>query len=195
MLRKAYDWVMHWAETPYGVPALFLLAFAESSFFPIPPDVLLIALAVSIPAQSFRFALVCLLGSVIGGMLGYAIGLFGFETLGRPIIDFYHGQEVMLQVKEYYDVHGFWGVFLAALTPIPYKVFTIASGFFKFNFGAFMLASVCGRGLRFFAVGALIHFCGPKIKDFIEKYFNLLAVVFAVLLMAGFAIIKLVLKH
>jgi len=192
MIRRLYDWVMHWAETPYAVPALFTLALAESSFFPIPPDVLLIALGVSIPARSFRYALVCLIGSVIGGVLGYAIGVFGWDVIGKPIIDFYHGQEVMDSVKELYNAHGFVGVFIAALTPIPYKVFTIASGFFKFNFWAFCAASVCGRGLRFFAVGALIYFCGPKIKEFIDKYFNVLAIVFAVLLVGGFVLIRFV---
>jgi len=195
MVRRLYDWVMHWAETPYAVPALFILAFTESSFFPIPPDVLLIALAVSIPARSFHYALVCLAGSVIGGVLGYAIGVYAMEWIGNPIIDFYHGQEVMMRVKELYDDNGFWGVFVAALTPIPYKVFTIASGCFHFNFGAFIAASICGRGLRFFAVGALIYFFGPKIKEFIDKYFNVLAIVFAVLLVGGFVLIKVVLDH
>ncbi|MBC8870327.1 MAG: DedA family protein [Planctomycetes bacterium] len=195
MVRRLYDWVMHWAETPYGVPALFILAFAESSFFPIPPDVLLIALAVSIPTRSFRYALVCLIGSVTGGVLGYAIGVFGWDVIGKPIIDFYHGQEAMDKVQKWYGDYGFWGVFFAALTPIPYKVFTIASGFFKFNFGAFIAASICGRGLRFFAVGALIYFFGPKIKEFIDKYFNVLAIVFAVLLVGGFVLIKVVLDH
>jgi len=195
MIRRLYDWVMHWAETPYAVPALFILAFAESSFFPIPPDVLLIALAVSIPTRSFRYALVCLVGSVLGGMLGYAIGVFGYDMIGKPIISFYNGEEVMAKVDALYKEHGFWGVFVAALTPIPYKVFTIASGFFKFNFWAFLGASVCGRGLRFFAVGASIYFCGPKIKEFIDKYFNILAIVFAVLLVGGFVVIKFGVQH
>ncbi|NCO42437.1 MAG: cytochrome B [Armatimonadetes bacterium CG_4_10_14_3_um_filter_66_18] len=195
MVRKLYDWVLHWAETPYGLPALFILSFAESSFFPIPPDVLLIALAVSIPTRAFRYALVCTAGSSIGGMGGYAIGLFGYDAIGKPIIDFYNGQAVMDKIKHLYDTNGFWGVLLAALTPIPYKVFTIASGFFQFNFGAFMLASLCGRALRFFAVGVMIYFFGPKIKEFIDKYFNVLAMVFAVLLVGGFVLIKVVLKH
>jgi membrane protein YqaA with SNARE-associated domain len=195
MVRRLYDWVMHWAETPYAVPALFILALAESSFFPIPPDVLLIALAVSIPARSFRYALVCLIGSVVGGVVGYAIGVYAMEWIGDPIIEFYQGQEVKAKVKELYDTHGFWGVFIAALTPIPYKVFTIASGCFKFNFWAFIGASIFGRGLRFFAVGVLIYFFGPKIKEFIDKYFNLLAIVFAVLLVGGFVLIKFVFDH
>lgn len=192
MIRRLYDWVMHWAETPYAVPALFTLAFAESSFFPIPPDVLLIALAVSVPARSFRYAAVCLIGSVLGGILGYAIGVFGYSAIGEPIINFYHGQEAMEEVRRLYEDWGFWGVFFAALTPIPYKVFTIASGFFTFNFWAFIGASICGRGLRFFAVGALIYFCGPRIKEFIDKYFNILAIVFAVMLVGGFVLIKFV---
>ena len=108
-IKKLYDWVLHWAETPYGIPALFILAFAESSFFPVPPDVLLIALAISIPAKSFRFAAVCMVGSVIGGIVGYGIGLYGYESIGKPIVDFYHGQEIMNSIKAQYDQHDFLG--------------------------------------------------------------------------------------
>jgi membrane protein YqaA with SNARE-associated domain len=189
-LRKLYDWVLHWAETPYGTPALFLLSFAESSFFPIPPDVLLIALALSIPARSFRFALVCAIGSVLGGVAGYGIGYFGYEAIGKPIIDFYHGHEVMEKVKAQYDTYGFWGVLVAAITPIPYKVFTITSGFFRFEFPSFLLASVIGRSFRFFLVATLIWKFGAPIKTFIDKYFNLLTVIFTVLLAGGFIAIK-----
>ncbi|UCD37644.1 MAG: DedA family protein, partial [Fidelibacterota bacterium] len=164
-LRRLYDWVLHWAETPYGVPALFLLAFAESSFFPIPPDVLLIALAVSIPTRAFWYALLCAIGSISGAYLGYAIGYFGWEAIGKPLVEFYHGQETMEWIRSQYELYGFWGVFVAALTPIPYKVFTIASGLFSFNLGTFTVASIIGRGLRFFAVGTLIYFFGPPIKS------------------------------
>lgn len=190
ILRRLYDWVLHWANTPYGTPALFLLALAESSFFPVPPDVLLMALALSIPARAFRFALVCTAGSVLGGMFGYAIGLFGYEAIGKPIIDFYQGQEVMENVERLYTQYGFWGVLVAAITPIPYKVFTIASGFFRFDFWAFMVATVIGRGFRFFAVAGLIYFFGPPIKNFIDRYFNILTIVFMVLLIGGFILLK-----
>ncbi len=192
-LRRLYDWVLHWAETPYGVPALFLLAFAESSFFPVPPDVLLIALAVSLPARSLWFALVCLAGSVTGAYLGYALGYFGWETVGRPLVDFYHGQETMEWIRLQYETYGFWGVLVAALTPIPYKVFTIASGVFHFDLGTFTTASILGRGLRFFAVGTLIYFFGPPIRSAIDRHFNLMAAIFLLLLIGGFVVIKVLL--
>jgi membrane protein YqaA with SNARE-associated domain len=194
-LRRLYDWVLHWAETPYGVPALAALAFAESSFFPVPPDVLLIALAISIPARALRYALVCTIASVLGGMLGYAIGQYGYELVGERIVAFYHGEPVMEQVRLWYDQYGFLGVLIAAVTPIPYKVFTIASGVFDFHFGTFLAASVVGRSLRFFAVAGLIRIFGAPIKSFIDRYFNLLAILFVVLLVAGFAAIKLLGGH
>ena len=192
-LKRMYDWVLHWADTPYGTPALFVLAFAESSFFPVPPDVLLIALALGLPKRSMRFALICALGSVLGGMLGYGIGYYGYEAVGRPIIDFYHGQEVMAKIQAQYDQYGFWGVLVAAVTPIPYKVFTISSGFFKFDFMSFIAASVIGRSLRFFLVATLIWKFGPTIKDFINRYFNILTIVFMALLAGGFVLLKYVL--
>lgn len=193
LIKKIYDWVLHWAETPYAVPALFLLAFAESSFFPVPPDVLLIALAISIPKKAFKYALICMIGSVIGGILGYGIGLYGYETIGKPIVDFYHGQEVMELIKTKYDQHGFLGILIAAITPIPYKVFTIASGVFEFDFWLFTLASIIGRSTRFFIVAALIWKFGSPIRHFIEKYFNLLSILFMILLIGGFVLIKYVL--
>ncbi|MEE9523822.1 MAG: YqaA family protein [Thermodesulfovibrionales bacterium] len=190
LLRRLYDWVLHWAETPYATPALFILAFAESSFFPVPPDILLIALAISIPAGSFRYAVICSVGSVRGGLLGYAIGLFGYEAIGRPIVELYQGQDIMDMIKVQYDTYGFWGVLAAAITPIPYKVFTISSGFFKYSFLSFMIASIVGRSFRFFLVAGLIWKFGSPIRDFIDKYFNMLSYVFIVLLIGGFIVIK-----
>ncbi len=193
LIKKLYNWVLHWAETPYGVPALFLLAFSESSFFPVPPDVLLIALAISIPKKSLKFAAVCAVGSVLGGMLGYGIGFYGYEAIGQPIVDFYHGQAVMEKVKLWYDQYGFFGILIAAVTPIPYKVFTIASGVFSFDFLLFVVASIVGRSARFFVVAGLIWKFGPAIKVFIDKYFNLLCWVFMILLIGGFLLMKYVL--
>ncbi len=192
IIKKLYDWVLHWAKTPYAVPALFMLAFAESSFFPVPPDVLLIALAISIPKKSFKYAMICMVGSVLGGVLGYGIGLYGYEIVGRPIVEFYHGQEIMNTIKLQYDQHGFLGILIAAITPIPYKVFTIASGVFEFDFWSFFFASVIGRSTRFFVVAGLIWKFGPSIKNFIDKYFNILCIAFMVLLISGFFIIKYV---
>lgn len=189
-LKRLYDWVLHWAETPYGIPALFFLALAESSFFPVPPDVLLMALALGASHKSMRFALVCTAGSLIGGVIGYGIGFYGYEAIGKPIIDLYHGHDVMAMIAAQYEKYGFWGVLVAAVTPIPYKVFTISSGFFKFNFLEFALASLVGRSLRFFFVAGLIWKFGPPIKSFIDKYFNILTIVFIVLLLGGFLILK-----
>lgn len=191
-IKQLYDWVLHWAETPYAVPALFLLAFAESSFFPVPPDVLLITLAISIPSKSMRFAAICAVGSVLGGMVGYGIGHYGYEAVGKPIVEFYHGQAIMDIIKMQYDQHGFIGILIAAITPIPYKVFTIASGVFEFDFMLFVLASVIGRSTRFFVVAGLIWKFGPSIKVFIDKYFNLLSYAFIILLVGGFLVIKYV---
>lgn len=189
-MRRAYDWVIHWAETPYAAPALFLLAFAESSFFPIPPDVLLIALAISIPTRSFYYALVCSVASIMGGALGYFIGLKFMETIGISIIEFYGYMEQFSHLKELYNQYDFWVVGMAGFTPIPYKVFTIASGAFEINFLTFMVASLVSRSARFFLVGGLIYLFGGKIKDFIDRYFNLVSILFFVLIVLGFFVIK-----
>jgi membrane protein YqaA with SNARE-associated domain len=189
IVRRMYDWVLSWADTPYAVPALIILAFAESSFFPVPPDVLLIALALGMPKKSFHYAFYAALASVLGGILGYSIGHWGYEWVGRDIVAFYHGEAVMEKIRLLYSEYGFWGILTAAITPIPYKIFTIASGVFNFNFSEFMLASVTGRSFRFFAVSALIWKFGAPIKGFIDKYFNWLAILFTVLLIGGFYLV------
>jgi membrane protein YqaA with SNARE-associated domain len=190
MLRRLYDWVLHWAETPYGGWALFVLAFCESSFFPIPPDVLLIALAVSIPAKSFRYAAICSLGSVFGGCLGYLIGWQFMGVIGDRIIAFYGFEDKYTYIETLYRQYDAWAIAIAGFTPIPYKVFTISGGTFKINFGVFIITSAISRTARFFLVAALIYAFGPRIKAFIEKYFNILSVAFTVLLIAGFIAIK-----
>jgi len=190
MLRRLYDWVLHWAETPYGTWALFLLAFCESSFFPIPPDVLLIALAVAIPKKSFKYALVCSAGSVLGGCLGYLIGWQFMAGIGEKIIAFYGLTRKIEYIKDLYINYDAWAIGIAGFTPIPYKVFTISAGAFNINFPVFIIASTISRSARFFLVGSLIYIFGPRIQTFIDKYFNILAVAFTVLLVAGFVIIK-----
>ena len=191
MLRRLYSWVLHWAETPYGSWALFLLALSESSFFPVPPDVLLIALAVSIPKKSFKYALICTAGSLIGGCLGYLIGWQFMITVGEKIIQFYGLTHKMQYIKDLYMQYDAWAIGIAGFTPIPYKVFTISAGAFDINFTVFIIASAISRAARFFLVAWLIYIFGPKIKTFIDKYFNILAITFVVLLVAGFAIIKI----
>lgn len=188
--RRMYDWVLHWAHTPHGAIALFLLAFAESSFFPIPPDVLLIALVLGAQTKWWRFAAICTVASVLGGIGGYLIGLGLMDTVGRKIIAFYHAEKYYEQVTEWYLKYDYWIVFIAAFTPIPYKVFTIASGAFHMNVLGFALVSVVGRGLRFFIVAGLLYIYGAPVQRFIDKYFNLLCVVFVILLVGGFAVIK-----
>ncbi len=188
--RKLYDWTIQWAEKPQGVWALFVLSFAEASFFPIPPDVLLIALCAGAPKRSFFFALVCTAGSVLGGIAGYGIGVGLFDTIGQRIVDFYHAQDTMDKITGWYDEYGFWGNLLAAITPIPYKVFTITSGVADFNFVSFLLASVVGRSFRFFLVGGLIFKLGPSVRPWIEKHLDTLAWIFLVVLVFGIVAIK-----
>ena len=191
-LRRIYQWVLSFAEKPHGTWALFWVAFAESSFFPIPPDVLLIALSVGKPARSFFFAAVSTLGSVLGACVGYLIGLQFYELAGRPIIQFYGVEQRYLQVQTLYQHYDALAVAVAGFTPIPYKVFTIAAGAFHIDFPTFILASILSRGARFALVGGLIWWMGPQIKRFIDRYFNLLTIVFVILLAGGFVIVKYV---
>jgi len=193
MLRRLYDWVLHWAETPFGSWALFILAFAESSFFPIPPDVLLIALAISIPAKAFRYALICSVGSVLGGMAGYVIGHQFMDLIGFRILAFYDLMDNYSVISKLYERYNAWAVGIAGFTPIPYKVFTISAGAFKINFPVFLAASIASRSARFFIVGWLIYKFGSGIRTFIDRYFNILSVVFVILLIGGFILVKLLL--
>ena len=190
ILRRLYDWVLHWAHTPYGVWALFILSFTESSFFPIPPDVLLIALAISIPAKSFRYALICSIGSVIGGLFGYLIGYGFMDIVGFRIIEFYDLHAQYEKLKIFYVKYDVLIVFIAAFTPIPYKLITITAGAFNINIFTFAIASAIGRAARFYLVAWLIHRFGRHISKFIDKYFNILSVIFVILLIAGYIAIK-----
>lgn len=199
LLRKLYDWVLHWAATPYGPIALFFLAFAESSFFPIPPDALLIALVLGSTAKAFRFALNCTIASVLGALLGYTIGHFLWWTPSNEFTSvamfFFNNipgftEKLFFDVQKMYEQYDFWIVFTAGFTPIPYKVITISSGAFNISLPMFVLASVISRGARFFLVAFLIWKFGPQIRTFIDKYFNWLAIAFTVLLIGGFVAIK-----
>lgn len=189
-LRRLKAWVEGYADKPHAEWALFAIAFMESSFFPIPPDVLLIAMAVIVPAKAFRYALVCTAGSVLGGIFGYFIGWAFFETIGQPILQFYGAMGHYETVRQLYGEHAFWAIFTAAFTPIPYKVFTIAAGTFEISLATLVAASMLGRAGRFFIVAALFYFFGAPIKKFIDKYFEILTVVFLVLLVGGFVVIR-----
>ncbi len=194
-VRRLYDWVLHWAETPYGPAALVFLAFAEASFFPIPPDPLLMALCLGAAARSFRFAAMATVASVMGGVGGYIIGAGAWQILGDFFFSYVPGvtPEAFIAVQEYYERYDFWAIFLAGLTPIPYKVFTLSAGVFAINFPVFVLASFLSRGLRFFVVAGLIYRFGPPMSRFIDRYFNLLTWVFGALIILGFVVVKFLL--
>ena len=181
-LHELLSWVEGFAATPYGTWALFAIAFAESSFFPIPPDVLLIALCIGEPEKSLWFALVCSVGSVVGGAAGYGIGLAG----GRPLLLRLFSRERVAVVASYFDRYNAWAVGIAGLTPIPYKIFTIAGGAFAIDFRIFLIASIVSRSLRFFAIAGLMWWFGEPIREFIEAYLGWLTIAFVVLLVGGF---------
>ena len=198
-LRRLYDWILHLAETKYGVPALFLLALAESSFFPIPPDVLLIPLALGARSKAIRFALVCSVASIVGGMIGYSIGYFawwsGAEAYSTVAMFFFNhipgfSEQVFLNIQEKYEIYNFLIVFTAGFTPIPFKIITISAGAFSVNFPMFLLASTVSRSARFFLVALLIRQFGEPITAFIDKYFNILSIIFTIFLIGGFLVLK-----
>ncbi|MCI5141831.1 MAG: DedA family protein [Candidatus Electrothrix sp. ATG1] len=216
LIRRLYDWMLSWADSPYGLHALILISFAESSFFPIPPDVLLIALVLGATQRWYRFAAWCTVASVVGGLAGYGIGVFGWETIGQWIVqNIAHmelteingrldialpaylvssmgsslGGEFLFQV---YDHWNAWIVFIFGLTPLPYKLVTITAGVARVDLPVFLLASLFSRALRFFVVAWILYKWGNSARRFIDRYFNLLSFAFIVLLIGGFLILKLV---
>lgn len=190
-LKRLYLWVMSWAETPYAVPALFLLALAESSFFPIPPDVLLLALALSVPTWSFRYAAWCTAGSVIGGVIGYFLGMVLWGSIEPFMFEWVMKPEKFEHVMGIYREYGVEFVFVAAFTPIPYKVFTIAAGVAKVNLPLFVVASILGRGARFFLLATMLRYFGDRAKEFIDKYFGWVTLAAGLLLVGAFVALKL----
>ena len=195
VIRRLYDVCMKWISGKYGVWALFFIAFIESSFFPLPPDIFLIALCIALPALSFRYAAICSVGSVLGGALGYGLGYWFMDGIGMSIIDWYGLSNKYQMVQHYFKEYDVWIVGTAGFTPIPYKLFTITAGFVHSNFITFMIVSFVARSARFFLVAGLIWKFGPQIKNFIDRYFNILSIAFVVLLIGGFLLIKLVLGH
>jgi len=193
LLQRVYNRCMEWIQTPAGVWALFFIALAESSFFPIPPDVFLIALCVGAPKKSFKFALICSLGSVIGGAIGYGLGLGFMDTVGQQILDWYGLADKYAVVQGLYQQYDALAVGAAGFTPLPYKLFTITAGAFKIDFVTFMLVSLAARSARFFLVSALIYKFGAPVQYFINRYFNILTLIFLGLLIGGFVLIKIVL--
>ena len=189
-LHKLYHWTLGWASHPYALYALFILALLESSVFPIPPDILLIAMTVANPFHWLRFAFLATTASVLGGVLGYGIGFLFYEVIGRAVIEFYHASELVDAIGIRYSAYAFITIFTAAFTPIPYKVITISAGFFKVPFWTLVFASIVGRGLRFFSIALLLRLFGERIKQFIDRYFNILTVVFLILFIGGFIALK-----
>lgn len=191
IVRRLYNWMLSWADSRWAGLAMFLFAMAESIFFPIPPDVLLLALCVGMPKKSFKYALICTAGSVFGAMIGFGLGAFAWEVVDSWFIPTIFSQEAFNNVADLYAKWNFWLVFTAGFTPLPYKLITISAGVCLgiAEFGIFVLASAISRGLRFFLVAGLIWKFGAPIKTFIDKYFNLCAIAFTVLLIGGFLLI------
>jgi membrane protein YqaA with SNARE-associated domain len=190
MLRRLYDWVIRMAGHPKAVPAMGIVSFAESSFFPIPPDVMLIPMVLANRAKAFRIALVCTVCSVLGGLLGYAIGYYFFETIGAWVVDAYGLQEGMAKFRTDFEKWGTWIILIKGLTPIPYKLVTIASGAAHFDLFTFVWASIVTRGARFFLVAALLWKYGEPIRTFVEERLTLLTWLFLIALVGGFVVVR-----
>ncbi|MEO9629362.1 YqaA family protein [Roseibium sp.] len=191
MLRRLYDWTLSLASGPRAPAALGTVSFVESSFFPIPPDILLIPMVIARKEKAWFLALLCTVTSVLGGLAGYMIGSFLFQQVAEPILGFYGYLDKFESFSEIFNAWGWWFVFIAGLTPFPYKVITIASGAAGLSLPIFLVASIVSRGIRFFVVAALLYFFGPPIRDFIEKRLGLMFTLFVVLLVGGFVLIKL----
>ncbi len=190
MFKGLYDWTMRQAAGRHALPALAVVSFAESSFFPIPPDVMLIPMVLARPDRVWLIAGVCTAASVVGGILGYAIGYFLFATFGKIIIDFYHMQAGFDEYQKMFAEYGLWIILIKGATPIPYKLVTIASGVAKFDFLVFMAASIVTRGVRFFAVAALLWKYGAPIREFIDKRLTILGWAFLIVLIGGFVAVR-----
>ncbi|MGJ8528905.1 YqaA family protein [Maritalea sp.] len=190
MIRRLYDWVLALGASKHAPKALGAISFAESSFFPIPPDIMLIPMVLAKREGAWRYALICTITSVLGGILGYYIGAALLETLARPILEFYGYWHKFEDFQAAFNDWGLLIVFVFGLTPFPYKVITIASGATGLNLPIFILSSIVSRGIRFFIVAALLYFFGPPIKDFIEKRLGLMFFIGCALLVGGFVAVK-----
>jgi membrane protein YqaA with SNARE-associated domain len=190
MMKRVYDWTMRTASHEKAPQGLFWVSFAESSFFPIPPDVMLIPMVLAKPAKAWAYAAICTAGSVLGGILGYAIGYFLYETLGLWVINLYGLAKQAEAYRAAYNEWGLWIILVKGLTPIPYKLVTIASGAAAFNFWVFIAASVVTRGARFFLVAALLYWLGEPIREFIERRLTLVTTAFVVALVGGFVVVR-----
>lgn len=186
MLRALYDRTIRLADHPHALWVLAVISFAESSVFPIPPDVLMIPMILARPSRAWLIAGVALVSSVLGGMLGYAIGAFAYESIGQPILAALGKGEAMEAFNIRFNDFGFWAVLTAGVTPFPYKVITIMSGWTAMPVGVFMATSILARGIRFFLVAGLLWKYGVPVRDFIERRLGLLTILFVLLLFGGF---------
>lgn len=192
MFRALYDWTLRLAGHRHALRSMAIISFCESSFFPIPPDVMVVPMVLARRDQAYLIATVCTISSVLGGVLGYAIGYFLWDTVGQWLIDVYHMAERMESLRRLYAEWGAWVILIKGLTPIPFKLVTIASGFAEFNFLLFLVTASITRGARFFLIAALISRFGAPIQEFVEKRLTLVGWVFLVLLAGGFALVALV---
>ena len=192
IFRNLYDWTLDKSSKKEASWFLSIISFAESSFFPIPPDIILIPMVLARKAQAFFYAFLCTFFSVIGGMFGYLIGLTVFNSIGILLLNFYQLGEQVAEFKSYYNSYGAWIVMIAGFTPFPFKVITISSGLFQLNFIVFIICSILSRGLRFYIVTGLLYFFGDKIKLFIDKYFNILTILFFIILIGSILIIEFI---
>jgi membrane protein YqaA with SNARE-associated domain len=190
MIQRAYDWTMRMATHRKAPQALFWVSFAESSFFPIPPDAMIIPMVLAQPQKAWRIATVATIASVIGGLFGYAIGYYLYETVGRWVVDFYGLQEGFNAFYQSFNEWGLWIILIKGLTPIPYKIVTIASGVAQFNIAVFVVASIVTRGARFFIVAGLLRIFGEPIREFIERRLTLVTTVFVILVVGGFIALR-----
>jgi len=190
MIRSLYNWTMRLGESRYALYALAVIAFIESSVFPIPPDVLLIPMIIALPRRAFLIAFVATVSSVLGGMFGYYIGAALFDSIGQPLLEFYGKAAQFAQFKETYNSYGAWAVLVAGVTPFPFKVITILSGSTGLDFGVFVLSSVLARALRFFVIAALLWKFGVPIRNFIERRLGLVFTIALALLVGGFVAVK-----
>ena len=192
MIKAVYNWTIKLSATRYALWALAIVAFAESSFFPIPPDLLLIPLIIAKPKNAYLIAFIAMIASVLGGGLGYYIGLKLYETVGIIIINFYHAQQLFLEFQAQFNKYGAVAVLFAGVTPFPYKIITISSGIAGMPIYQFLIFSVIARGARFFIIAILLRLYGEPIRNFIERHLNLLFIAFMVLLVLGFLLIKVI---
>lgn len=191
MLHKIYDTVLNLSAKKNALTWLFIVSFVESSFFPIPPDIMLIPMILATPKKAWKYAGICTLASVLGAYLGYIIGFYFFRLIAEPVLEFYDYMDTFTSFKNLYNKYGAWFVFGAGITPFPYKIITILSGVVHLNLLVFTISSVIARGLRFYIIAWLLHAYGEKMKVFIEKNLGWLSVLFLLLLIGGFLVIKL----